>query len=210
MTRPSARRLGEDARRQDFVDAALSCLAEHGYHGATVRRIAAAAGVAPGLLTHYYTGKEELIADAYEALAARLLDQSIAAAGDAGGEPVARLRTFILACFAAPVLDPQILRVWINFWSLSFGDPRIRRIHAETYVRQRDTLSDLIGNAFAAAGRPAAPDEIRRLAVGANAVLDGLWLEWCLDPSALAPEAAARIACQVIGAATGLDLTATD
>ena len=46
--------------RQLILDAARAAFAEHGYRGATVRLIAARAGVAPTLITRYFGGKAEL------------------------------------------------------------------------------------------------------------------------------------------------------
>lgn len=56
-------------KKQLFIDAAICSLANHGYKGTTVRQIAKYAGVTPGLLTHYYQGKEVLIAESYKYLA---------------------------------------------------------------------------------------------------------------------------------------------
>ena len=63
-----------DDKNQLFIDATILSLANHGYKGTTVRQIAKYAGVAPGLLTHYYSGKEVLIAESYKYLSKRFLD----------------------------------------------------------------------------------------------------------------------------------------
>ncbi|MCP4327525.1 MAG: TetR family transcriptional regulator [Alphaproteobacteria bacterium] len=201
------RRKGEERRRQAFVEATLDCLAAHGYHGTTVRKIAALAGVAPGLLTHYFSGKEAVVGEAYRILAARLLRQCLDEAEQAGEAPIARLRGFVLACFQTPSLDPNLLRVWVNFWALTYTHDTIRAAHAETYGAYRRALTGLIADVLAAAGRPVAGPELARLAIGANAVLDGLWLEYCLDPSAFKTEDAGRIACHYVGSALGVDLS---
>jgi len=62
-------------KKQLFIEAAICPLANHGYKGTTVRQIARYAGVAPGLLTHYYEGKEVLIAESYKFLATKFLNQ---------------------------------------------------------------------------------------------------------------------------------------
>jgi AcrR family transcriptional regulator len=46
--------------RARIRDAALSHFAEHGYERATIRRIAATAGVSPGLVRHHFGSKEAL------------------------------------------------------------------------------------------------------------------------------------------------------
>ena len=57
MGRPSKR----DERRRELVAAFARVLADHGYAGATVAAVAAEAGVAPGLVHHYFDGKHELL-----------------------------------------------------------------------------------------------------------------------------------------------------
>ncbi len=47
-------------RRQRILDAALAVFGSKGVDGASMKDVAAAAGVAPGLLYHYFAGKEAL------------------------------------------------------------------------------------------------------------------------------------------------------
>ena len=46
--------------RARILDAALAQFAEHGFEGATIRGIAKAAGVSPGLVQHHFGSKDEL------------------------------------------------------------------------------------------------------------------------------------------------------
>jgi AcrR family transcriptional regulator len=54
------RRPGESSTREDILGAAGSSFAEHGYDRATIRDIAARAGVDPALVIHYFGSKEAL------------------------------------------------------------------------------------------------------------------------------------------------------
>ncbi len=53
------RREGEEKRRDDLIAAAIDLVAEGGPEAATVRAIAARAGVTPGLILHYFQYKED-------------------------------------------------------------------------------------------------------------------------------------------------------
>jgi AcrR family transcriptional regulator len=55
------RRLGEDERRRQIMAAALQEVADRGYEGASLTRVAARAGVAKGLVWHYFAGKDDLM-----------------------------------------------------------------------------------------------------------------------------------------------------
>jgi AcrR family transcriptional regulator len=57
---PVRRRELAEWRRQRILDAALAVFGSKGVDGASMKEVAAAAGVAPGLLYHYFAGKEAL------------------------------------------------------------------------------------------------------------------------------------------------------
>jgi AcrR family transcriptional regulator len=56
----TGRRAGESGTREAILDAARSRFARSGYDGATIRAIAADAGVDPALVHHFYGTKEKL------------------------------------------------------------------------------------------------------------------------------------------------------
>jgi AcrR family transcriptional regulator len=57
---PVRRREIAEWRRQRILDAALAVFGRKGVDGSSMKEVAAAAGVAPGLLYHYFNGKEAL------------------------------------------------------------------------------------------------------------------------------------------------------
>ena len=60
MARRSGRRPGKQDTREVILAAAREVFAERGYDGASIRAIAASAGVDPALVHHYFGTKEEL------------------------------------------------------------------------------------------------------------------------------------------------------
>ncbi|MGB9879127.1 MAG: TetR/AcrR family transcriptional regulator, partial [Anaerolineae bacterium] len=62
-----ATRKKRSVRKKELVEATVSVIAKHGVPGATVSRIAAAAGVSRGALYHYFQNREELLEAALEA-----------------------------------------------------------------------------------------------------------------------------------------------
>lgn len=179
-----------DVRKRKLIEAAAQCLAELGHAGTSVRAVAARAGVSPGLVTHHFKGIDELIAATYAQVGeqvAAVLNQAIDEA--AGAE--AKLRAFIDASFQPPVLDRDLLAVWLSFWSLVRRDPQVRKVHKQVYVDYRRRLEALIG-AIARQRKFAIDAHLAALAL--TAMLDGLWLELCLDPTTFSTEDATRIA----------------
>jgi TetR/AcrR family transcriptional regulator, cholesterol catabolism regulator len=62
----ASRRRKAERRRDQLIDTALAVFAEKGVHAATVKDLSAAAGVATGLLYHYFHSKDDLLYAALE------------------------------------------------------------------------------------------------------------------------------------------------
>jgi AcrR family transcriptional regulator len=58
--RPTGRRTGDSGTRDAILDAARDLFAERGFDGTSVRAIAAAAGVDPALIRHFFGDKDTL------------------------------------------------------------------------------------------------------------------------------------------------------
>jgi AcrR family transcriptional regulator len=65
-TTPRGRRAQAQLRRDQLVEAALAVFAEHGFEHTTIRQLAERAGVAQGLLYHYFRSKDDLLRAALE------------------------------------------------------------------------------------------------------------------------------------------------
>ncbi|HEV6953854.1 MAG TPA: TetR/AcrR family transcriptional regulator [Promicromonospora sp.] len=62
MTAPRRRRrLSEDVRRAQIIDATVAVVAELGYEGASLARIAERAEVSKGLVSHYFADRDRLM-----------------------------------------------------------------------------------------------------------------------------------------------------
>lgn len=178
-------RVQPELRREHLVQATLRCLAENGHAGVSVRKIAAAAGVSIGLINHYYPSIDQLISHAYETLsggiAATLLEAS-----DAGMGPRDSLSRFIRESFSPTVLDPGLLGVWVVFWSLVPHSDDMRAVQQRTYGQYRQVLERHLAGLAAEKGVPSL--DIRAAATALNALMDGLWLNWCLNPDDFSAE----------------------
>jgi AcrR family transcriptional regulator len=170
-------------RRRKLIDATARCLAEFGLAGTSVRQICAKAGVSPGLLAHHFAGIDELIVETYRHTGSQVSAVLMAALAAAPDDPEAKLRAFIEASFKPPLLDPDLLAIWLTFWSLVRRDPAISRVHAEVYADYR-----------AIAARNGHAINARLATLAFTAMMDGLWLELCLDPTAFTAAEAQMIA----------------
>jgi TetR/AcrR family transcriptional regulator, transcriptional repressor of bet genes len=184
-----SKRAAPEARRAELIAATARVLAARGAAGASVRVIAAEAGVSPGLVTHHFGGVERLVEATYDHVAAQVSEALEVAVAAASESPRSRLAAYLDASFAPPIADPALLATWIAFWSLAQGGAAMQASHARHYAGYRARLEVLLAEAGVAA------DQRRMAAVGLTALVDGLWLELCLSPGAFsAAEARAAVA----------------
>ncbi|MEQ1497560.1 MAG: TetR family transcriptional regulator C-terminal domain-containing protein [Novosphingobium sp.] len=177
-----------DARRQSLVEACARVLARDGVGGSSVRAIALDAGVSPGLVGHYFSGVDALVAETYAHIEAQVSAAINAALDAAGTDPRARLDAFVTASFRAPVASGELLATWIAFWSLVRSRSDIALQHDHQYAAFRARLEGLLSECgVAKAG-------LRRAAIAITALIDGLWLELCLSPQAFSAGEAEMIA----------------
>jgi len=175
----------EDRRRQ-LGEAALRCIRRHGNAGVSVRQIAAEAGVTQGLITHHFGEINELVAYAFDLMSAGLLQQLVKAVDEAEPTPQARLEAFIRASFSPLLFDRDLLGVWVVFWGLILHSPRMSASQQHEYAGYVETVEGLISSLSEAEGFKVG--DVRLTAMAFAALLDGLWLSWCLNPGAFRPE----------------------
>jgi TetR/AcrR family transcriptional regulator, transcriptional repressor of bet genes len=188
-------------RRQALIAATIECLKRYGHDGLSIRTISAQAGVSVGLINHHFPNKDELVAAAYRHFNGELIAGMQAAVARAGDSAEARLHAFLQASFSAPNLDADVLAVWVVFWGLYRHSRLIQRVHRETYQGYvqlvRGMLAELLPPARGRRRRPGV--DLRMASIGLTALLDGLWLEWCLEPGTFRPAEAVALCEAWIG-----------
>jgi TetR/AcrR family transcriptional regulator, transcriptional repressor of bet genes len=203
-SKPRFARQPPPVRRQALIDATIECLKRYGHDGLSIRTISAQAGVSVGLINHHFPNKNELVAEAYRHINGALIVGMQAAVARAGKSPQARMRAFLEAWFSEWSLDADALAVWVVFWGLYRHSRLIQRVHRETYQDYVNLLRGLLAELQPRASRGArgrrrmrgtrsAPVDLRLAAIGLTALLDGLWLEWCLEPGRFRPSEAVEL-----------------
>lgn len=193
-------------RKQVFIDATICCLAEHGYKGTTVRKIAKYAQVSPSLLTHYYEGKEVLIAECYMYLSDQFLDNFKQEIAQHKSDPIKALQIYISNFFEQANLGEKVLRVWITFWTLTLTQQKLRLTHNEIHNQYINSIEEMLIKAYSFKNIDDNDKNTRHLAMGISALLDGLWLESCLDPDNFSKQDNLEIIYNFVESTTGLNI----
>ena len=171
-----------------LIDAVLSCMAEFGHSGTTVRKIAEIADVTPGLVKHHFGNKEALLVETYRHLNQLALDR-IEAAIEANLENVeTALDGAIEALFPGDLSDVRQMRVLVAFWGLVLSDQAFADVQAGTNTEMRKLFAGLL--------RPHSQStaDSYDIADGLIALTDGLWLECCMNPNRMTASKAISIA----------------
>ncbi|MFL5920573.1 MAG: TetR/AcrR family transcriptional regulator [Gaiellaceae bacterium] len=102
----------QEEKRRLLLDAAVRVFARKGYHASRVGDIAEEAGVAYGLLYHYFGSKEEVLLSVFRDTWRALIDtiRSVEQAGDAPREQLRKVAEILLRSWRR---DPDLVRVLV-------------------------------------------------------------------------------------------------
>ena len=100
-------------KRRAILRGAIKAFAEKGYHGCKVADVAREAGVAYGLVYHYFSSKEELLERIFRGTWKRMLDaiSEIEESGEPAGEQIKQVCGVVLRAWT---LDPDLVRVLVR------------------------------------------------------------------------------------------------
>jgi TetR/AcrR family fatty acid metabolism transcriptional regulator len=131
----------QDKRRQ-ILEAAVRAFARRGYHACRVGEIAEEAGVAYGLVYHYFGSKEEVLEsifrDTWTQMLARI--REVAESGEPAGEQVRKVTALLLRTWRR---DPDLVRVLVR--EVTRSPEQLRRQISEI-GHAYDALEQVIAN----------------------------------------------------------------
>lgn len=177
-------RSGREAdNRQRLVDAGHEVLSEKGFEATTVKEIARAAGVSPGLFHYYFASKDELLLAVLGEAGERFKERLVREAGSRG---TARDHIEASVRFIEGVArrEPQLFRLRYELYALGLRNPEFLPAVGEQLAHIKANMARILGGWFPEA------DEARALALSAVilACFDGLALQRLAQPeSDIAP-----------------------
>jgi AcrR family transcriptional regulator len=180
-----------------FIQATLDSLMDEGVDGCSVRKICERAGSAVGLINYHFGTLNDLLAATYLDLAYTLMDKAILKS-QSTELPRERLSFFIQETFSDAVMQRKILRAWVVFWSMIDRAPQIKAAHDASNQAFRIFLEQSFADLNNI--QPVKPSP-RLAAIGLTAIMDGLWLEWCLSSETFSAEEGILLCEQWVDAA---------
>lgn len=173
----------EPLRRRELIDATIRTIGQRGSLDVTVAQIAHEAGVSPALAHHYFGGKDKLILATMRHLL-RELGSDLNAAVKLAETPHQRLEAIIAVNFSASQFAQETIAAWLTFYVHAQQSEDTRRL-LRIYARR------LHSNFVFALEQLASHERANRIAEGASAMIDGLYIRHALGADA--PNAASAI-----------------
>lgn len=143
------KRVDHEQRRRQIGEALLRIASTRGLQSATMREVAAEAGVSLRLVQYYFHTKEQLLLAALAYLAEQLTDR-VRASIRALGPVTSRTVVYGTLTAALPTDEESVrlTRAYTGFYTLLFSEPEMAVRHGATYP---DKLESLLAGHIAAA-----------------------------------------------------------
>ena len=175
----------EPIRRRQLIEATLASIHQEGFAQTTIARVSRRAGLSGGIVAHYLDGKAGLLEATMRALVDKVRGDILARLARARS-PLERVLAVIDANFAPEQFSPEVVTVWLAFWSQVPHVPALARVQRVYQSRLRSNLRHGL--------RPLLPSsEVHGVSTGLAALIDGLWLRCALTDGGIGPDAAREL-----------------
>ena len=215
--KPPARRRRE--RREDvrarLIAAAVQVFAERGYEGASLERVAEAAGFSKGAVYSNFSSKDELffelvslrIDERLEAVRAATQKRTAGRAGagvrsGSGLEAESAARAAGRALREVGEADPEWQLLFLEFWLRCARNEGLRAKLSERRREMRGRIADLVEAKAEAAGASIGRAAAMDLATTALALSNGFGIEGIIDPKAAPPRLLGEVLSRIIAGAS--------
>ncbi|MGR6466402.1 transcriptional regulator BetI [Rhizobium sp. PAMB 3182] len=175
----------EPVRRKALIDAALLTIGQHGSLSVTMAEIAREAGVSSALAHHYFGSKEQLLLETVRSLL-RDLREDVTAALTNAASPRERLSAILRVSFQEDQFAPGTIAAWLAFYAEAQRSEETRRLLVIYAKRLRSNL-------LSGLKRICPPDDAVRIAEGAAAMIDGLYIRQSLKSAPVSSSASVAL-----------------
>jgi TetR/AcrR family transcriptional repressor of bet genes len=186
----------EEVRRRQLVNATLELIREGGVAGASVSQISARAGLANGMVHHYFTDKDALFEAALEELVKRIYVEVFALLKLAK-TPLDRVIAFVEGNLSEASFTPENVAGWLAFWALVPHSPTLQRIHNIVARRTQSAMTHAISKLM---NRAQAAQRAKAITI----YIDGLWLRAAVDVGGLTRDDARALAYDFLSQQLGV------
>jgi AcrR family transcriptional regulator len=203
MEEASAPRSEGPNARERILRAATELIASDGIDEVRIARVANRARASTALVHHYFSTREELLAQALLQSFELAADERFVAGPAAAGSASEGLAIAIDECLPTPGEGEREWILWVELWLRAAREPELRPVAGRMYESYREWVARVIrrgveNGEFSVVD----PDEVADLAM---ALFDGLGVRALIRDPAMSLERARRIAAERLAAELGID-----
>jgi AcrR family transcriptional regulator len=193
---------GPDARER-ILRAATELIASDGIDEVRIARVANRARASTALVHHYFSTREELLAQALLQSFELAADERFVAGPAAAASATEGLAIAIDECLPTPGEGEREWILWVELWLRAAREPELRPVAGRMYESYREWVARVIRRGVENGEfSEADPDEVADLAM---ALFDGLGVRALIRDPAMSLERARRIAAERLAAELGID-----
>lgn len=202
MEEASAHRDEPDARDR-ILRAATELIASDGIDEVRIARVANRARASTALVHHYFSTREELLAQALLQSFELAADERFGAGPAAAASATEGLAIAIDECLPTPGEGEREWVLWVELWLRAAREPELRPVAGRMYESYREWVARVIRRGVESGEfREVDPDRVADLAM---ALFDGLGVRALIRDPAMSLERARRIAAERLAAELGVD-----
>ena len=178
-------------RRQELITAGIACLGKGGMSAFTIDQICKQAGVSRGLINHHFKSKGDLLNCIYADMTDHLLQDYSC------GDGRHTLASIIETSFDEKSFNRMNLRAWLSIWGQVASNATLNDLHRQRYGAYKAKIKNALADIASANAGLFDVDSVARQFI---ALIDGLWLEYCLHSSGFSLQAAKADCCHFLQA----------
>ncbi len=172
------RKANADKRRRQLIDATLRSIVANGLARTTLATVSDEAGLSQGVAVFYFKTKQGLFTEALRAQYDEYFENWQSELDATGDDPVDRLVALVSADFSPSICNPDALAIWYAFW----GEAKTRPLYAEIAKSFEEPRVSVVFEICRALLPKATAKDISMIAIGIDALSDGLWQRMHLTP----------------------------
>jgi AcrR family transcriptional regulator len=193
---------GPDARER-ILRAATELIASDGIDEVRIARVANRARASTALVHHYFSTREELLAQALLQSFELAADERFVAGPAAAASATEGLAIAIEECLPTPGEGEREWVLWVELWLRAAREPELRPVAGQMYESYREWVARVIRRGVDSGEfSQVDPDQVADLAM---ALFDGLGVRALIRDPAMSLERGRRIAAERLAAELGID-----
>lgn len=184
--------------RQKLLDTTIDIIADEGFAGVTMAKVAERAGLSRGICNFHFQTKEQLMLESFRVLYTEHEATWRRILGNHSCSATERLTKLIETLLTPPIADHKKIAVWLAFWGVTPHRQTYLNVCTEVDCQYEDAIAELL-HELAPGQEVVNGLSLHTIAVALTGMIDGTHLQYLIAPGRISPEDAIRACLQFLG-----------